>query len=63
MKKRKYTVSAAVVAARRKSGLARLGKGKDWITCKVDRQNKLWAMHAYGSVDAALAAARKGGAR
>ena len=53
-KKRTYTVSDKVLAARRSLGKKRRGTGKDWVTCKVARDNVIWARHTYGSVNAAL---------
>ena len=53
-KKRTYTVSDKVLAARRSLGKKRRGTGKDWVTCKVARDNVIWARHAHGSVNAAL---------
>ena len=52
--KRHYTVSDKVLAARRSLGKKRRGTGKDWVTCKVDRDNLIWARHTHGSVNAAL---------
>lgn len=52
--KRHYTVSDKVLAARRSLGKKRRGMGKDWVTCKVDRDNLIWARHTHGSVNAAL---------
>ena len=53
-KKRTYTVSDKVLAARRSLGKKRRGTGKDWVTCKVARDNVIWARHTHGSVNAAL---------
>ena len=52
--KRHYTVSDKVLAARRLLGKKRRGTCKDWVTCKVDRDNVIWARHTHGSVNAAL---------
>lgn len=52
--KQHYTVSDKVLAARRSLGKKRRGTGKDWVTCKVDRDNLIWARHTHGSVNAAL---------
>lgn len=52
--KRHYTVSAKVLKARRVLGKKRKGTGKDWVTCKVARDNVIWARHTHGSVNAAL---------
>ena len=51
---RHYTVSDKVLAARRSLGKKRRGTGKDWMTCKVARDNVIWARHTHGSVNAAL---------
>ena len=53
-KRRAYTVSDKVLAARRSLGKKRRGTGKDWVTCKVARDNVIWARHTHGSVNAAL---------
>ena len=53
-KKRHYTVSDKVLAARRSLGNKRRGTGRDWVTCKVARDNVIWARHTHGSVNAAL---------
>ena len=53
-KKRTYTVSDKVLAARRSLGKKRRGTGKDWVTCKVARDNVIWARHTHGSVNAAI---------
>ena len=53
-KRRTYTVSYKVLEARRSLGKKRRGTGKDWVTCKVARDNVIWARHTHGSVNAAL---------